>query len=233
MELIRADLERRWIEEEVGSQVVFLFSCSSWSGVSFSGQAMRSRLKFIVAGFLLCVLVIALVLFFKLSGPPGLPFNTDAFVSTSRMAVLPPKPSLAQRAEHVVLITEEHIFNHTPRAVSEPPQPATKWRVQLLLNMCTDLSGTRYLMSRELAAGTVLFSTTNRMNGPQFMTAIEDTVCHSNVNWLDSSNVMRKEPLALLRFPEEKTVVVLPKSEVADFLRTNKIDPRRFGKALE
>ncbi len=189
---------------------------------------MRSRLKYILAGFVLCILAIVLLVFLMLGGPRPLPFNTDAFVSTSRIATLPPRPNLAQRAEHLMLVTEEHFFNHTPRAVSISAQPASKWGVQQLLNMCTGLSGVSYLMSGDLAAGTVSFGTSNTMNGPQFMSAIEDTVCRNNVIWLDSSKGRRTEPLALLRFPEQKTIVVLPKSEVADFLRTNGIDPHRF-----
>jgi hypothetical protein len=195
-------------------------------------QTMSSRSKYVVAGFLLCLLVIALLLFCLLPGGRSLPFNTDAFVSTSRIPTLPTRPSLGQRAEHLLLVTEEHFFDHTPRAVSISAQSASKWGVEPLLNICTGYSSTRYLMSKDLAAGTVSFGTTNTMNGPQFISAIEDTVSRSNVTWLDSSHAWRTEPLALLRFPEAKTVVVLPKSEVADFLRTNGIDPKAIDGRL-
>ncbi len=136
--------------------------------------------------------------------------------------MLPSRPNLGQRAEHLILITEEHFFNHTPKAVSVTGEPVRKWDIQSLLNRCTGLTGTAYLMSSELAAGTVSFGnfgTNSTMNGPQILTAIEDTICHSNVTWLDSSKGWRTEQLELLRFPEQKTIVVLPKSEVADFLK--------------
>ncbi len=195
---------------------------------------MRSRSKYVVAGFLLCLLAIVLLPFLLLHGPHPLPFDADAFVSSSRIAVLPRRPSFAQRLEHLILITEDHLFDHRPLAFSVSGEPVTKWGVQSLLNRCSGLSNTSYLMSGELAAGTVSFGvpTTStlhwRENGPQLITAIEDTVCHSNVTWLDSSKGWRTEQLELLRFPEQKTIVVLPKSEVADFLRTNKIEPGRF-----
>lgn len=196
------------------------------------GSTMRSRLKYIVAGLLLCVALVVLFLFFALRGPAPLPFSTGGFVSTSKIRVMPPNPSLAQRVEHLIMTIEEHLSGSNAYSVSAVP--AAKWGVQSLLNLLTDFSGTRYLMSAELAAGTVSFGTTNAMNGPQFTTAIENTVCHSNVNWWDSSRKgWRAEQLELLRFPEQKMILVLPKSDVADFLRTNKIDPRRFGKALE
>jgi hypothetical protein len=189
----------------------------------------KSWLKYVVTAFLLFILMFTLLLFFLPRHP--LPFDTGAFVSISRTAMLPPKPNLAQRVEHMLLITEEHFFDHTPKAVSISAQPVTKWGVASLLNMCGNYSGTRYLISKDLAAGTVPFGNTNTMNGPQFISAIEDTISRSNVNWQDSSQVWRTEPLALLRFPEYKTIVVLPESEVADFLRTNGIDPHRFDDA--
>lgn len=191
---------------------------------------MRSRLKYLVVGLLLCLLVIALLLSPWLGGHP-LPFNPDSFISISLITALPAKPSLGQRVERLLLVTEDHFFSHTPRAVSLSAQPAKTWCVQPLLNLCSDYSGMCYLIPKELIAGTLSFGTTNTMNGPQFISAIEDTVSRSNVTWLDASNISRTEPLALLRFPEAKTVVALPKSDVADFLRTNKIDPHRFDNA--
>lgn len=189
---------------------------------------MRSRLKLILAALFLCFLAIGLLLFLLLRAGHPLPFNPDAFVSTSRIVTLPAKPNLAQRVEHLLLVTEDHLFDHRPRAVSMGAQPASKWGVQPLLNLCTGYSSTQYLIPKDLAAGTVSFGTTNPMDGPQFIAAIENTVCHSNVAWLDSSKGQRTEPLALLRFPEQNAIVVLPKSDVADFLRTNKLDPHRF-----
>jgi hypothetical protein len=194
---------------------------------------MRPRSKYLVVGLLLCLVVIALLLSSRLGGEHKLPFNSDAFVSVSQIAVLPARPSVAQRVEHLLLVTEEHFFNHTPRAVSLSAQPVSKWGVQSLLHLGAAYAGTRYLVSKDPAAGTVSFGTTGTMNGPQFIFAVEDTLSRSNVTWLDASKVMRTEPLALLRFPEAKTVVVLPKSDVTNFLRTNGIDPHRFDQAAK
>ncbi|HZV36448.1 MAG TPA: hypothetical protein VFB72_17865 [Verrucomicrobiae bacterium] len=97
-----------------------------------------------------------------------------------------------------------------------------------------DVSGTRYLMPAQIAAGIVQFGHSNALDGPQMIAAVESALQKSDTGWWDAkAKKWRAEPLQLLRFPAQKTVVLLPKSEVADFLRTNGIDARRFGKALD
>lgn len=79
-------------------------------------------------------------------------------------------------------------------------------------------------MPRCVAAGVVQFGNASTLNGDQWVSAFEKELQTGDVQFWDSQiKRMRHEHLALLRFAKQKTVVVLPESEVADFLRTNKI----------
>ena len=68
------------------------------------------------------------------------------------------------------------------------------------------------------------FGYTTALAGPQWVAALENELQKGDVEYSDSSaKAMRSTHLALLRFPEQKTILVLPETGVADFIRTNGI----------
>lgn len=159
-----------------------------------------------------------------------LPFDTNQFVITTKFLdqIKPPaNAKLSERFRYWIFQREVN-WTGTNSNWSFPVSPAKACSVQALLNQCTEISWTRYLMPNQIAAGVVTFGNTNILDGPHFLAATEDALQHGDAGWWDTAKqTWRKEPLQFVRFPEQKVIVVLPKSEVADFLRTNGI------KALE
>jgi hypothetical protein len=104
--------------------------------------------------------------------------------------------------------------------------------IQGLLNECMQVSSNRYLMPIGVAAGTVWFGHTNVLDGPRWVAAFEAALQGGEVQvWDQQTKRTHAEQLTLLRFTPQKTVVVLPQSAVADFLRTNGIQmPEGKGK---
>jgi hypothetical protein len=98
--------------------------------------------------------------------------------------------------------------------------------IQGMLNQCMEVSGVRYLMPPFVAAGSVRFGSTNALNGPQWVAAFEKALQTGTPEWWDAEQKkMRDENLVLIRFPEQRTVLVLPQDKAAEFQRTN-----TFGK---
>ena len=112
------------------------------------------------------------------------------------------------------------------RSFSFPASPTNRCGVQGLLNQCMEVSGDRYLMPPVVAAGSVRFGNTTMLNGPQWVAAFEKALQTGTPEWWDAEQKkMRDENLVLIRFPEQKTVLVLPQDKAVEFQRTN-----RFGK---
>jgi len=115
---------------------------------------------------------------------------------------------------------------------SFPAIPQSNWTLQGILNNCTYVSGTRYLIPPELASGLVIFGHTNAMNGPEYIAAVEDVLKQNGVGrWDRSSKILRMHRLSFLPFPEQKVIVVLLEAEVVNFLRANGINPHQFSEA--
>ena len=82
------------------------------------------------------------------------------------------------------------------------------------------------MMPPFVAAGSVRFGNTNTLNGPQWAAAFEKALQTGTPEWWDAEQKkMRDENLVLIRFPEQRTVLVLPPEKATEFQRTNK-----FGK---
>jgi len=155
-------------------------------------------------------------------------FDAGGLIATTppTIASLPPNASLKDRISYILIVkvmtkaqsATKHLF---------PPTPTTnRCSVQGLLNQCTGVTGERYLMPPFVAAGTVRFGNTNTLNGPQWVSAFENALQTGTPEWWDAEQKkMRDENLVLIRFPEQKTVLVLPQEKAAEFQRTN-----TFGK---
>lgn len=97
--------------------------------------------------------------------------------------------------------------------------PTNRCSVHGLLNQCMEVTGNRYLIADGIAAGTVSFGHTNALNGVQWVAAFEAALEKGMPQrWDASSRTFLKENLVLVRYPEEKTVLVLPAAQ-AEILR--------------
>ena len=87
-----------------------------------------------------------------------------------------------------------------------------------LLNQCMEISGWQYLIETNVASGSVDFGHTNVLNGEQWVSAFENALQTGMPQWLDpKTKKFRKENLVLIRFPEQKTVLVLSKDKAAKY----------------
>ncbi|MDB6015821.1 MAG: hypothetical protein JWR19_310 [Pedosphaera sp.] len=157
---------------------------------------------------------------------PPLSFDTNAFIA-SKISIpaggafpLPTNPSLGARFRHFLYEAEVRLSG--PSTWSFPASAQTGCSVQGLLDECTSVSGTRYLMPIGVAAGSVQFGNTNTLDGPHWVAAFEEALRKGPVNcWDPETKTVRPEQLVLLRFPAQKTVVVLPVKSALEFQRTN------------
>ena len=187
---------------------------------------MRAPVKRFLAGFILIFMMLIGALVF-LSWPkpiPPLPFDAKSFVSTTPPTFSPPPNAGVYDRIRFSLFNLMQKHAGTNSTWSFGASPKMDCSVQGLLNQCSEVTGTRYLMSLEVTAGSVQFGNTNTLNGPQWVTAFETALQTSDVEFWDQKlKRMRHEPLVLLRFPAQKTILVLPASEVTEFQRTNGI----------
>lgn len=81
-----------------------------------------------------------------------------------------------------------------------------------------EVSGWHYLIDKEVAAGSVNFGRTNVMNGQEWVEAFENALQFGEPEWWAfGDKKRRKENLVLLRYPHEKTVLVLPQDKAAQY----------------
>ena len=73
-----------------------------------------------------------------------------------------------------------------------------------------EMSDVRYLIDKNVAAGSVNFGHTNTLNGTEWITAFESALQTGQPEWyVSESNQFHKENLVLIRH-DSKTVLVLP-----------------------
>ena len=98
-------------------------------------------------------------------------------------------------------------------------KPSGKWSVQGLLDGCMETTGFRYLIDTNLMAATIEFGGyTRSANGKDFATFVEDALQTGTVEWWDMKSLrLRKESLVLIKYFEEKTILVLPKENAAKY----------------
>ena len=166
-------------------------------------------------------LLVAMLLLIPGKQPtPPLPFDTKGFVASNFTPLLakPANPSLKDRL-FFGWIELMRLFKADTWSF-----PATPGRCSIhgLLNQCMQVSGNRYLLSPEIASGSAQLSATNTLDGPQWVAEVERTLHTGKIEWWDSElKGWRKEPLVFIRFPAQKTVLILPELQAVEFLRTN------------
>ena len=106
-----------------------------------------------------------------------------------------------------------HPFNY-----SFPASPTQRCSIHGLLNQCMEVSGWRYLIDKDVATGSVNFGSPNVLNGAEWVAAFEQALQTGAPEWLDrQSHRIHQGNLVLLRYPDDKTVLVLPADKAINY----------------
>ncbi len=113
-------------------------------------------------------------------------------------------------------LREEYAKPH-PLSYSFGASPAARCSIHGLLNQCMEVGGVRYVIAKDVAAGSVMFGPTNTLNGAQWVKAFTEALQTGQPEWWDShAQKFRKENLVLLT-NDARTVLVLPKDMAGEF----------------
>ena len=105
-----------------------------------------------------------------------------------------------------------------PENYTFPISPIEGCSVNGLLNECMEVSGWRYLIDKDVAAGSVKFGCDRVMNGQEWVSAFEAALQTNRPEWWDQKlKVMRTENLVLIRKQKQKTVLVVPKNKAGKY----------------
>lgn len=135
---------------------------------------------------------------------PG--FNPADFQSTTY-------PKTDPAAMQYITNSWGHPLNYTL-----PAGPVASCNIHGLLNQCMEVSGWRYLIDKDVAAGSVKFGPDKVMNGAEWVAAFENALQTDKPEWWDQTRKkMRSENLVLIRYPKQKTVLVVNKEKAAKY----------------
>jgi hypothetical protein len=187
------------------------------------------RLAFALVALLLLLLVVLLLIPDTAPpAPPPLPFDTNGYATTTSYEIfpthLPTHASFKTRVSFVYfkLWDAFHQYHLDPTSTTFATNPVMACSIQGLLNQCMQASGTRYLMPPDIATGTVRFGNSKVLNGRQWIAAFEAALETNRPSFWDGKTKSRhSENLVLIRYPKQKTVLVLTATEAAEFRRTN------------
>jgi RNA polymerase sigma factor (sigma-70 family) len=100
-----------------------------------------------------------------------------------------------------------------------PPEPVQLCSISGLLNQCMELSGWQYLIDKSVAPGSVEFGgSAQPLNGEQWLAAFENALQTKTPEWWDAkTKKFRRENLVLIRYPNQKIVLVLPPEKAAEY----------------
>jgi RNA polymerase sigma factor (sigma-70 family) len=105
-----------------------------------------------------------------------------------------------------------------PLTYTFPIEPVQRCSISGLLDQCMEISGWRYLIDKDVSAGSVEFGCPKVLNGQEWVTAFENALQTNTPEWwVPKKKGFRKENLVLIRFPKEKIVLVLPKDKVSKY----------------
>jgi RNA polymerase sigma factor (sigma-70 family) len=122
-------------------------------------------------------------------------------------------PTMSPEMAQFMTNSYGHPLNYT-----FPISPAQRCSINGLLNECMEVSGWRYLMDKDVAAGGVQFGCPKVFNGEEWVAAFENALQTNRPEWWDAKlKKQRRENLVLIRYPEQKTVLVLPKDKAAKY----------------
>lgn len=109
-----------------------------------------------------------------------------------------------------------------PSDYSFPITPVQRCSIQGLLDQCMEISGWHYLVEKDVAmgAGMVEFGSPKVLNGEEWVAAFENALQTNQPQWwvpVGNRGHFRKENLVLIRYPDQKTVLVLTKEKAVKY----------------
>lgn len=165
-------------------------------------------------------LVLAVALWTSIPGPDALFARDPRFVVTSSPSIgVPRSATSAQRAFIWWLQVQRRFGRPHPQNYSFPATPKRGCSIYGLLSQCMEVTGVRYVVAKDVAAGSVEFGSTNTLNGAQWAKAFTEALESGRPEWWDSqTKAFRKENLILVT-NGARTVLVLPKEMAHEFQR--------------
>jgi len=139
-------------------------------------------------------------------------FNPNDFWATSY-------PTISSSASPEVVQMMTNMYGHQLDSTF-PATPVQGCSIEGLLDQCMEVSGTRYYLDKDLAAGTVNFGHQKDLSGAEWVAAFEKALETGKPQWWEMKNKRmraRQENLVLIRFPEQKAVLVLTKAKAAKY----------------
>jgi hypothetical protein len=159
--------------------------------------------------------------------PPPLPFDTNGLVACVPHPLFQPQlnahPTMGQRLSfHLFKLSQKLSSSKSSSTWTFSASPTALCSIQGLLYQCADVTGTNYYLPLKVAAAGVSFGNTNALDGPQWVSAFERVLQTGNPNWWNPEAKRREqENLVLIRYPEQKAILVLPASAAREFRNTN------------
>ena len=173
---------------------------------TISQKAGRKALVWIFAATMLVLLAGLAFLSFR-------PRRNSSTTNDSRFAN-DPRFVLTRLSERRIFVTESLKQNPGP---AFPPSAVRRYSIYGLLDQCTKFTGVRYVMLKDVAAGTVEFGHTNPLTSAQWVQAFTAALEHAQPEWRDSkTRTLKKENLIVLT-NDSKTVLVLPQAMASEF----------------
>ena len=165
-------------------------------------------------------LLLGWLLFPRTWTPPPLPFSTAPFILTTAPTYGPPtNPTLKDRVLYQWMKFMERLRARQPSPNNWSFGPSGgRCSVHGLLNQCMQVTGNQYLIARDVAGGSVMFTNTIALNGSQWVAAFENALQTGEIEWWNpKTKSFSHENLVLLRYPAQRTIVVLPMVEAWEF----------------
>jgi len=174
-----------------------------------------------MAGMVTLVLLLAGVLLVTLpSGKSPLLTDPRFVVTTKPRFGLPANAPLKDRVFIWWLKLRQKYGKPHPLSYSFGASPQISCSIQGLLNQCMEVGGVRYVIAKDVAAGSVMFGHTNTLNGAEWVKAFTEALQTGQPEWWDPhGRTFRKENLLLLT-NGPRTVMVIPKDMAGEFQHT-------------
>ena len=115
-----------------------------------------------------------------------------------------------------------------------PAGPVQLCSISGLLDQCMDLTGWQYLIDKGVSAGTVEFGHPKPLNGEEWVAAFEHALENDKPEWWDQkTKKLHRENLVLIRYPDQKIVLVLPPEKAAQYQNPSAESTAALAKKLE
>jgi hypothetical protein len=112
-----------------------------------------------------------------------------------------------------LLVLFERLRGHPEATFLFPATPAKSFSIYALLNQCMQITGRRYFIEKTVAEGTILFGTTNDLDGPLWVKNFEHALESSEPKWIHHPNEQpTRKGLVLLQFNKRTILVLSPEA---------------------